>query len=739
MVEIPRQLSKQKFILTQGKIPIEKDWVNKNNYSYNEFPTSKHNTYGVVCGYNNLMVVDCDTSECQDYALQHPVLQKTFQVETASKKLRHFYIYVTGNPTTARFNTQKGDIIERQCDIQGLHSQVIGANSVLPSGSMYRVVNDTPIQSLAYDELISYFSHKYTMVGMKKTKKSDTEYIEIDPLINYIKSRITIQDVLDEYGFNPESNPGKCPYGHDSQSGKCFGYDDQVYHCFHCEASGNVFTLYQDLYKCTFSDAKDALANLAGAPDKIRKQALQYIASQKKEKMSELICSEFLKHNKIYTIRHDKISEMWIYKNGIYVNQGKTYIVEYARAVLQEFFTTHRCNQIIAKIEADTYISHDDFFINENIKKIPVQNGILDLFSRKLEPFDSKYKFFNKLGAIYDPSASCENFIKFQHDIHQSANDVKLNQEFYGYCLYRDYKYEKALMKIGSGRNGKGKDIECLKRLLSPDNCVNISLQKLSSDKFTVAELHNKLANLGSDLSGSKLNDTEMFKQLTGHDMVTADRKFQSKIHFQNFAKMIFATNNLPEVPNDESVGFKDRWLFLEYKNTYRLPEEFKILTDEQKSADNIKLADTELINTLTTAQELSGILNWALDGLHRLFKQNGFTRSSTSDTMDNYWQRKSSSAESFLFDEIIVDYTSDTHFLPIQDVKQAYNSYCQKYKIKPEKWKSFQEKVDKFGGIYEKKNKTAVGLGNVYGWSGLKWKIPTKSTIENLIERSEE
>jgi len=717
LTKIPKQLEGQKFIKTIEKRPIEQQWTTKNNYTKDQIGNQK--TYGVVCGINNLMVIDCDSKDAENYIMQHPHIKNTFTVKTATKKLKHFYVYVNSHPRTMRFDDQSGS---RACDFQGTGTQVIGPGSILKDGSMYEIVNDAPIIEIDYNEVVNYLSKRYKTKNTPKKVVIQEDYIEVDPLIIYIKSKITIQDVLDKYEFNTEGNPGKCPYGHESQGNQCFGYDDETYHCFHCGSKGNIFKLYQDLYNCSFVDAKHELANMAGAPEKIRKQAMQFIASQNKEKMSELICSEFLKNNKVYTIRHDKINEMWIYKNGIYVNNGKTYIIEYTRAILKEFYTTHRCNQIIAKIEADTYIDQEDFFINEDINKIPVQNGILDLFTRKLEPFDSKYKFFNKLGAVYNPDAKAESFEKFQSDIHQTENDVKLNQEFYGYCLYRDYKFEKALMKVGNGRNGKGKDIECLKRLLSPENCVNISLQKLSTDKFCVADLHNKMANLGSDLSGSTLNDTEMFKQLTGHDMVSADRKFLNKIHFQNYAKMIFATNNLPEVPNDKSVGFKDRWVFLEYKNTYKLADEYNRYTPEQIETDNIKLADTNIIDKLTTIEEMSGILNWALDGLDRLFKNKCFTKSSTTEYMENYWQRKSSSADAFIMDELEIKY-DDEFFISSQVMKQIYHSYCQKYKIKPEKWKKFQDKIDEFGGIYEKKNRTAVGLGTLWGWSGIKLK----------------
>jgi len=725
-MEITKQLINQRFIKTSGKIPVEKDWQNINNYDAQAIQNLNLKTYGVLCGYAPtngaaLMVVDCDTQDVQDYILTHPILKHTFQVRTASKKLLHFYIYVNINsPKTVRFDDNTG---RRALDLQGTATQVIGPGSTLDDGAVYEAINTYPILKIGYEELVQFISHKFVSLKTKSiSSEAHDDHIEIDPLIRYIKQKITIQDVLDSFAFETNGNPGKCPYGHESESNKNFGYNDNTYHCFHCENSGNIFQLYQEMGKCTFIEAKNKLAKMAGAPEKLHKQAMQFIASQKKEQMSELIATEFMQKNKIYTIRNDKLSEIWIYQNGIYVNQGRTYIMQFVRAVLQEFFTTHRCNQIIAKIEADTFIDPEDFFVNENITKIPVQNGVLDLFTRNIEPFSPEYKFFNKLGAVYNPHAIAHNFINFQNEIHSTPKDVMLNQEIYGYCLYRDYKYEKALMKVGNGRNGKGKDIECLKLLLNPQNCVNISLQKLSSDKYYVAELHNKMANLGSDLGSASLTDTEMFKQLTGHDMVSSDRKFLSKIYFQNYAKMIFATNRLPEVPNDDSIGFKDRWLFLEYNNTYKLKDEYDRIPEETRIKDNIKLADTDLIIKLTTPEELSGILNWALDGLDRLFKQGDFTKSSTADNMENYWKRKSSAFNAFIEDKLEITYDPND-FISVNDVKQIYHKYCMEYKLKAEPWLKCKDKIELSGGSYERKNRTSVGEGVVCGWTGVKLK----------------
>jgi len=70
MIEIPQKIRKFRFIKTKEKIPIETDWVNKNNYDYDNTTYSSYlktnTTYGVLCGLSNLIVIDLDNKEIQE-------------------------------------------------------------------------------------------------------------------------------------------------------------------------------------------------------------------------------------------------------------------------------------------------------------------------------------------------------------------------------------------------------------------------------------------------------------------------------------------------------------------------------------------------------------------------------------------------------------------------------------------------------------------------------------------------
>lgn len=702
-MKIPNQLNKQKFIKTNNeKRPIEQDWTKESNYSYENFsPIST--TYGVLCGYNNLMVIDCDKQEVQDILITIPEIRETFTVKTAIKKLYHFYFYVDiDNPKGFCINNKKG---ERIIDLQGSGRQVIGPESIINGKGKYEIVNPRSIAKISYkylkEILINLDTNNKTIFPHEK--KSTIIEIEYDDVCKAIKQKIKPKNLLPK--SSQYTNPTQCPLGHSSESGKCFHHTNDVWHCFHCHEAGNIFKLYQKLYKCNFLTAKKELAKQAGIEDDIKVKALLLYGDPKtKTQASELLSREFVKLNRVYTIRNDKEPEMWIYHNGIYIAECRTYIKEYVRSILGVLYNIYFAQNVINKIITDTYIELSEFFKPEDINKIPIMNGILDIKTKTLEEFNPDFKFFYKLPITYDPLIQPTKIIKFFDDILVDKKDKLVLQELFGYLLYRDYRFEKAWMFLGKGRNGKGKTLELMERFLGLSNCTNISLQALETNPFISSVLFNKMANLAGDLPKKGLENTGRFKELTGHDFITADRKFQKPIEFRSFAKMIFSTNDLPK-SYDTTDGFYDRWIIIDFP--------FKFVY--KPIAMNEKQIDTEMIEKISTDKELSGLLNWALIGLKRLLDNDMFSINTSTEQNKLKWQRTESSCKAFLIDCIKCIYEKDTYIL-ITDFEKEYFKYCTKHNIKPEQKKIISETISEIGGSYGIK-KVKGFTKRVYHW----------------------
>jgi len=431
----------------------------------------------------------------------------------------------------------------------------------------------------------------------------------------------------------------------------------------------------------------------------LKEKVWEEIVDKKRDKATELLAQYILNHEHIYTTRVDDNAEFWIYNKGIYIPQGKTYIKEFCRKILTTAYSTQLVNAVIAKIEAETYIDHNEFFSNNIKDKIITLNGILDLKTRELEDFDPEQIFFTKIPVEYNPELTCPNIEKHFKAVLENEEDAEVMFELFGYLLYKEYKIEKAIMFIGDGRNGKGKTLDLMKRFIGIDNCSSVPLQQLETDIYSSSELFNILANLSGDLDSKALRNTGTLKNLTGRDLIAAPRKFLNRINFVNFAKMIFACNKLPKT-YDISTAFFNRWVLFEFPYTFLSQEEIDIIPENERK--NIKLRDTEIIEKISSTGELSGLLNKALDGLDKVMEQMDFSHSKGVKSIMDTWIRKSDSFLAFALDNLIEE--DDIRILKLE-LRKAYNKYCKLHKVKPVSDKALRETLFEAFAVSEERD----------------------------------
>lgn len=434
-------------------------------------------------------------------------------------------------------------------------------------------------------------------------------------------------------------------------------------------------------------------------------EAQKLILAKQPDAASELLTKEIIDRNKIYTTRDDNNSEVWMYQEGIYVPNGKTYITEYCREQLGEAFTTYRANQVIAKVSADTYINPKDFFFNDNPAEIPVLNGILNLETKELTPFTPEKIFFNKINAEYDTSADCPSFKKHIETVLGFPEEIKVMQEVFGWCLWKEYTPEKFIVAYGTGRNGKDKTFEVLRILLGLDNCASKSLYDLQYNQWASGELFNKMVNISGENSNAPLKYVEALKALTGRSLISGQRKYMTSIHFVNYAKMIFSCNHIPEISED-SMAIWARIIMLNFPYQFLKQEEIDFAEDSTWMLPK----DEGIVKKITTPEELSGVLNWALEGLHRLREQGDFSVSKTTAQVRNEWQRQANSLKAFVFEKC-----EQTDAITTKtDFKAAYYDYCKLNGVKKLPYGEWPKILKEFGIFPERTDKAKV-------WEGVK------------------
>ena len=738
MIEIPRQLQNPEFrflrLREKDKAPIgeETKWQ-ENNYRFDDKILLTHleneGNYGVIGGFGKLVLIDADTKEIEEICERMP---ETFTIKTGSpEEYKKHYFFITDRKMKGIRLTEKkvGDL----GDIRSIGQYVVAPNSIHPKGDAYRVLKDLPINKIAVAQIKDYFKDYLGAGGSDDfkeypiiTTKRDDDFIRNCRIPDYIiNNKIKgntsknwelfpyLVDILHNRGVTQQVYIDLCKrQGHNVGAIKGWvmkAHEGKLMKC-NCEKMQNYLFKFHPEIKNEV--CKNCILNKTDEEnDTIREEVWGLLLERKREDTTELIVNNFLELYNFYTIRNDDNSEMWIYKGGIYIPEGKTFIKERCREILGKAYTTNLLNSVILKIEAETYIDQKEFFEEEDSNLVAVQNGILDLRKKELIPFSSEFRFFNKLPMKYNPESKCENIIKFFNAILKNKDEIKVIQELFGFLLYREYFLEKAIMFLGGGRNGKGKTIDLMKRFLGLENCSEISLEDLENDIYSLGELFKKMANLSGDLSRSALRHTGNFKKLTGRDLVSGARKFKNRVNFENYSKMVFACNELP-VTYDITTAFFNRWIIIDFPFTFLTQKEIEKEVDKT----NLKLQDPNIIEKIATNEELEGLLIWALEGLGRLFENKGFSLSPSTEETKTHWLRKSDSFQAFIMDCLEEDY--DERILKT-DLKREYSKYCKSHRLRISNDKVIKALIETILGGWEERLK--LDDSQKFYWVGLK------------------
>ena len=213
------------------------------------------------------------------------------------------------------------------------------------------------------------------------------------------------------------------------------------------------------------------------------------------------------------------------------------------------------------------------------------------------------------------------------------------------------------------------KEYELLKlfeRFLGIQNVSHASLQELNNDRFALADLHGKLANICADLKAEKLINTGNFKMLASGDTIRAQKKHGQPFDFRNYSKLFFSSNKIPQ-SDDQTHAYFKRWTILSFERT--CPGKYK---------------DTNLVEKLTTDDELSGLLNLALIALKELIKDNQFIHTDDIETTKNKYNENASSIEAFLTLRCLIDKTNRYCRSVSTDLYYSYVVYCKENNITP-------------------------------------------------------
>lgn len=348
----------------------------------------------------------------------------------------------------------------------------------------------------------------------------------------------------------------------------------------------------------------------------------------KRKFMHDVFSNYFRNDNKVYC----KNGRLYMYDKGYYSdNQAKIekrmikYIPELSKVQRKEVLE-------YLKLISDEPKAGDIYHIS-------CENGLIDIRTKSLTPYSSDIFLTNKIHATFDNNCYDENVDKMLNKISCNSIEIRaLLEEMIGYCLIPTAKFQKAFILYGDGSNGKSSFLDMVISLLGDSNISSLSLKELNHN-FKLSEITSKMANIGDDISDEYLTDSSIFKKLVTGEEITVDKKNEQPYKIRNYAKMIFAANNLPAT-YDKSNGMIRRLSIIPFNAIIKK-------TDPDY--------DPFIIDKLTSENAKSYLLKLAIEGIRRVFENNKFTEPQEVIEMINDYVKENNNVLQFL-DNIVVE-----------------------------------------------------------------------------------
>ena len=190
---------------------------------------------------------------------------------------------------------------------------------------------------------------------------------------------------------------------------------------------------------------------------------------------------------------------------------------------------------------------------------IPVQNGIYNQQTKRLEPFDPKYIITSKIATPYKPNAEKPK----DFDVDEWFSSLACGDEEVETLLWQmineainsNYTRGKVGFLYGpSGNNGKSTYNALTMNVIGRENVSTLKPHEFG-EKFKVAQVNGKVANFGDEISDAFIDDIYNLMSIATGDPITVEEKGKPPFTLINKAFCVFSGNSLPRTRNKDGWG----------------------------------------------------------------------------------------------------------------------------------------------------------------------------------------
>lgn len=306
--------------------------------------------------------------------------------------------------------------------------------------------------------------------------------------------------------------------------------------------------------------------------------------------------------------------------------------------VLELAMTLKDMTHIDSSLSDPSWLIDDDEDLPDPREIVSCKNGLLDIANRELLPPTPGFYSFTNTNITYDPDAKePENWLKFL-DTTLDAESRDLLQEWFGYCLVQDTRMQKIMMIVGKPGSGKGTAVRVLQKLVGHGSYCSMDFEKLG-DQFALSVALGKSLMIFPDArqnfgSQNKGNVVSSLLSISGEDDILIDRKRIDPVTQKLNTRITIVSNDVLSLP-DTSGALERRQLWIRFPGF-----------ESEADPDLKKKLDAEL----------TGILNWAIEGWHRVRNSGEFTEPESAQDFRDSFREQSSPIKAFIEDTCRVE-----------------------------------------------------------------------------------
>ena len=346
--------------------------------------------------------------------------------------------------------------------------------------------------------------------------------------------------------------------------------------------------------------------------------------------------------------------------------------------------------EIILRDAASVHpLKSSDFDCKPNIYNC--LNGTLDLVAREFHKHSPEDMLTKLSGVEYDPEARCDRWEQFIDEVMEGDEERAVYfQKALGYALQGNPTQECFFILYGpTTRNGKGTAMETYLALMG-DYGRAVSPHTIAQKKYVdgsgptedIARLAGARFINVSEPDREITLSSSLIKSWTGNDTISARFLHEGSFEFRPQFTIFVNTNHLPNV-TDDTIFASERAKIIPFERHFSEEEQDKGLKAE-----------------LAQPRNLSGILNWCLQGLD-LFRSTGLEAPVSVREATDMYREQSDVIGGFLRQRLEKDAQAEER---TKDVYDAYMVWCALEGTPPEARRTLNNRLRALGTVKSKR-----------------------------------